>query len=173
MSLGDGPQLLSDVGQLRLHGPQAGDDRRERAPARRARPAPWPRWSRAPRSVLRAASAASAASRWASASAEDRLLGQEPLVLVVVGEPGRLDLVELVAQEVALAIAGRRVAAQRVELLVGGSPRGARRLEVVEVDAGEAIQGPSLARGGEQPHVGVLAVEVDEAGGQLGELRRP
>jgi hypothetical protein len=102
--------------------------------------------------------------------AEDGLLGQEPLVFALIGEPGRLHLVELEAQEVALAIAGRRVATEPLELLVGGSPGAARRFEVVQIDAGEAIQRASLARGGEQPNVGVLAMEVDEAGGQLGEL---
>ncbi len=121
--------------------------------------------------MLRAASAAAAGLPMGVGVAEDRLLGEEPLVLAVVGQPGGLDLVELEAEEVALAIAGRRVATQPRELLVGGPPGPARGLEVVQVDAGEAIQRPSLARGGEQAHVGVLAVEVDEAGGQLGELR--
>jgi hypothetical protein len=103
--------------------------------------------------------------------AEHGLLGPEPLVFVIVGELGRLDLVELEAQEVPLALAGGRVATQPLELLVGGSPGASRRLEGAQIDPGEAIEGPSLACGGEQPHVGVLAVEVDEAGGQLRELR--
>ena len=131
------------------------------------------RRSRAPRSVLERRLGRRRGRSMGVGVGEDRLLGEEPLVLAVVGEPGRLDLVELEAQEVALALAGRRrrrPSASSVARRRSAGPPG--RLEVVQVDAGEAVERPALARGGEQPDVGVLAVEVDEAGGQLGELRR-
>ena len=121
--------------------------------------------------MLSAASAAAAAAPMGIGVAEDRLLGEEPLVLALVGEPRAVDLVELEAEEVALAVAGAASPPSSSSVALRLAKRRPSRFELAQVDAGEAIQRPSLARGGEQAHVGVLGVEVDEAGGQLGELR--
>ena len=110
--LGDRAQLVGDVGQVGLHRPQAGDDRRERRPlAELGQGGGHPVASAALGAEGRVGRAAGLS--MGVGVAEDGLLGEEPLVLAVIGEPGGLDLVELEAQEVALAIAGRRVASQR------------------------------------------------------------
>ena len=102
---------------------------------------------------------------------EQRLVGLEALVLARVRETHAVDLVELEPQEVELALAGARVAAQALEHGGGRSHRGASRLEIGEIDRREPIEGPPLAGGGEEPDVGVLSVQVDEGSGQLGQLR--
>ena len=138
---------------------------------RRAPPAPPRARSRAPRSVLSAASAAAAAASVGVGVGEDRLLGEEPIVLALVGEARRLDLVELVAEEVALAVARGGVAAQRLELVLGrrAAPRAPPRARWRSTPAKRSRARRWLG-GGEQADVGVLGVQVDEAAGQLGEL---
>ena len=93
-----------------------------------------------------------------------RGVGEHPLAVVEgvllgrIVEPGRLELVELVADQLHLAGAGPFVATEAVELALeighggGGSP------ERAELDAGEAVERGALLSGRQQRLKGVLDV---------------
>ena len=87
----------------------------------------------------------------------------------------RRDLLDLELQQVDLACAGARIAAERGELGVEPLDLGAgaaQRVERVERrTAREPVERGALHRGCEQRLVGVLTVEVDERGPDLRELR--
>ena len=84
--------------------------------------------------------------------------------------PTRVDLAELEAQEVDLPFAGSGVATQRRRAASASRTAARAASRSAQVDGRVAIEGAALAGGGEQPDVGVLPVQVDQRGGQLGEL---
>ena len=77
---------------------------------------------------------------------EDRLLGEEPIVLVLVGEPRAVDLVELEPDELALAVPRAASPPSSSSVRSALAKRRPSRVELREVDAREAIQRPPLAR---------------------------
>ena len=81
---------------------------------------------------------------------EGVLLGVEAIVLVGVVEGGRLQLRELVAQQVDLAGPGAGVAAQLGEAAVDLGQVGPSLVQAAQVDAGGAVEGPALGRGRQQ-----------------------
>ena len=118
-------QLLLDVGQLALRAAQPGGERGERRPAveRGERGA-----DRVERRTLERLVRAGERLAVRDRVGEQRLLGLERDVLGRVVEPGRGDLLDLVAEQVDLAGPGTCVAAERGELGVERrAPRRERR----------------------------------------------
>ena len=100
----------------------------------------------------------------------------QPAFLVRVVEPCRGELVDLVAQQVDLASPLARRATERRQLGVELGEPGTGRSQRPQVDVAEAVEGGALGRRAEQALVVVLAVQVDQAGGGVGERtdrRRP
>ena len=97
------------------------------------------------------------------------LLAVERGVLVGARERRRVELVDLVAQKVDLACPRPFVTSECRQLgidLRDGRPGGAQRLEV---DLPVVVERGTLGRRPEQALVGVLAVQVDDPFGDLGE----
>jgi hypothetical protein len=92
------------------------------------------------------------------------LLGVEDVVLVGRRQAGGDQFVELKAHEVELARSSTTVSTQRRQLSIDRSPAAAGVAELAEVDPGEPVEGTSLGRRGEQVLVGVLTVQVEQAG---------
>ena len=99
------------------------------------------------------------------------LLGGEGVVLVGVLEPGRVDLGDLVPQQIGLARPGAIVAPEGLELAVQGATMRASSCEGPEIDAPEGVQRPALCRRVEQRLLGVLPVELEQPGPGFGQRR--
>jgi hypothetical protein len=61
------------------------------------------------------------------------------------------------------------IAAERIELFGEGAQAADRSSQPVGVDACELVEGASLGRRAEEALMVVLAVDVDQGGGQLGQ----
>ncbi len=162
-----GLQPLHPLGQLLVRSPRAERRRRRRRPHRHRPPV-----DRVVRGDQRGPVLFGALERG--------FLAFEGGFLVRVREPRALDLVDLVAEQRELADAGALVPAelfQRAvdgpELLTRADWYSAQRFE--RRGPGERVQHRALHRGCQQALVRVLAVQVDEAGPELGQLgdRRP
>ena len=84
------------------------------------------------------------------------------VVLVRPGDLGRRDLVDLEPQQVDRARERRGPRQARRAGRRWPQARAGRRVDRLEVDPGEAVEGVALGRLREQGLVGVLAVQVDE-----------
>ncbi len=100
---------------------------------------------------------------------EQVLVGLEAFVLVGVLDGGGGELVRLVAEQVDLAGPRPFVATERLEARLDLGHRGPRLHERRRIDTAEAIERRTLAGGAQQPLLGVLAVELDQVGAELGE----
>ena len=173
--LGLEPRLVHEIGQLGLHGGEAGLERRT-IRARRARPSPRrPRRSRARRRAPRGFETGPPGRR----VGERVFLDRERLGLVGGAELGRFDLFELEAQEIELARApGRRrpaleVVVDRAQLGPGGGD-GARRARPAHRRRRRATR--ALLVRDQQRLLLVLPVQIDERAavrGQLADGREP
>ena len=103
--------------------------------------------------------------------AEQRLLGVETRILVGVDDVGPVELVELITEQVDLAGAHALVAPECGQFGVDLGQSGPRRAQRFEVDTTEPVEGGPLRRRRQQALVGMLAVEVDQTAGRLGERR--
>ena len=127
--------------------------------------------SAAPPSPRSASIAVCAASRWATASASSVSSFGQLLVLAGVGDRRRVEFVDLEPQQVDLSGAGLLVAAQRRQLGVDLGDPGAGGAQRCQVDRPERVQRGALGDPAEQALMGVLAVQVDHAVGELGQRR--
>ena len=126
--------------------------------------------SAAPASSVSAVAATAAASRWATASREERLLTIEGRSSAGSPSRGCVELLHLEAQQIELTGSGPFVAAEPGQFEVEGPAGGPGPSERTEVDAGEAVERLALHGGSQERLVGVLAVEVDQPLAPLGQV---
>ena len=171
MDVGGRPEVVRDVVQLGGHALEPLHDGAERELWISSAASATEIRSRAPRSVPSAASAAPAAARWASASASSDSSASRRS-----SSPGSVRPTRSISSSWNRRKSSSRSRAPASPPRPSSTAAAARTAARAASRSArstdrEPIEGPALAGGGEEPDVGVLSVQVDEGGGQLGQLR--